>query len=199
MVSLLAAACVAGAQTPAPESLRQSITGEFVYGVKAGPNGGVSYPLLNDAPGFSISYSFRPRPWLALEAGFEQIVRPIGSSVCCEYAKSADDELYLAPFGARYVWQARGSRVRLTIGGGGAYLNHAIGQEAGGAFGFSGWGGQAVASGDYAVTRSGRLRVGWNARYYFASPKSSPSFGPVNPSDTLHLFAMGPAVTFSFH
>ena len=66
--------------------------------------------------------------------------------------------------------------------------------------GFSGWGGQAVATGDYAVTRSGKLRAGLLLRYYFASPKPSENFGPpgFNPSESLHLFVVGPQITFSF-
>jgi hypothetical protein len=69
--------------------------------------------------------------------------------------------------------------LRLTVGGGGAYLNHTVGNQAAGTpVGFSGWGGQFVVSGDYAVTRSGRLNIGVTARYYFASPKPSMDFGP---------------------
>jgi hypothetical protein len=187
----------ASAQTPAPDYFKQSVTGAFVYEVKAGP----SNVYLNAAPGFSIDYGFRPRRWLMLEAGFDQIVRPVGSSVCCEYATNAHDQLYLVPFGARYVSESRSARLRLTLGGGGAYLNHAVGnQYAQDLFGFSGWGGQFAASGDYAVARSGRLWVGLTARYYFASPKPSVIFGPpgYNPRDTLHIFVIGPEFTFSF-
>jgi len=194
---MFAIAC-ASAQTPAPDYFKQSLTGAFVYEVKAGPNDF----FLNYAPGFSIDYGFRPRRWLMLEAGFDQIVRPIGSSVCCEFATNADDQLYLVPFGARYVWESRSARLRLTLGGGGAYLNHAVGNQYAEQFAFSaGWGGQFVASGDYAVTRSGRLRVGLTARYYFASLKLSENFGPPgynNPSLPFHIFLIGPEFTFSF-
>jgi hypothetical protein len=136
-----------------------------------------------------------------LEAGFDQIVHPIGSSVCCEFSTNANDQFYLVPFGARYGWEPASSRLRVTLGGGGAYLNHTIGTQSVDVTGFSGWGGQFVASGDYAVTRSGRLRVGLMARYYFASPKPTMDFGPpgFNPHDTLHIFVLGPSVTFSFH
>ena len=204
LVSVFAIACAAtragSAQTPALDYFNQSLTAAFVYEVMAGPNHGISYPFLNSAPGFSIDYGFRPRRWLTLEAGFDQIVRPIGSSVCCEYSTNANDELFLVPFGARYVWEPRSTPLRLTVGGGGAYLNHAVGNQAGGTVGFSGWGGQFVASGDYAVTRSGRLRIGVSARYYFASPKPSVNLlAPgYSPSDALHIFVIGPEVTFSF-
>jgi len=197
LVSILAIGCV-GAQ--APDYLRQSVTGAFVYEVKAGPNSGISYPLLNSAPGFGIDYGFRPRRWLMLEAGFEQIVRPVGSAVCCEYSTNGDDLLFLAPFGARFVWEQPGSRLQFTAGGGGAYLNHYVGNLNGGTIGFSGWGGQFVASGEYAVTRSGRLRLGVTARYYIAAPKPSAYYGPpgYNPSDHVRMIVIGPSVTFSF-
>jgi len=135
-----------------------------------------------------------------LEAGFNQIVRPVGASVCCEYTQNADDELYLVPFGARYVWESRGSRLRLTVGGGGAYVNHTVGSQSGGAIGFAGWGGQLVASGGYGVTRSSRLRLGVTVRYYFASPKPSGYIGPTgfSQSGSMHIFVLGPEVTFSF-
>jgi hypothetical protein len=194
--ALACAAATSGRAQTVPDFFHQNVTGAFVYEVKAGPNGGITSPILNDAPGFGVDYGFRPRRWLMLETGFNQIVRPIGSSGCCD----ADDELFLVPFGARYVWEPRNSRLRLTLGGGGAYLNHTIGNQAGEAVGFAGWGGQFVASGDYGVTRSSRLRLGLMARYYFASPKPSVDFGPpgFNPSDTLHIFLVGPEVTFSF-
>jgi hypothetical protein len=190
-------ACAA-ACAQAPDYSSQSLTGAFIYEVKVGPNGGISYPILNSAPGYSVTYGFRPRRWLMFEAGFEQIVRPIGSAACCEFSTNADDQLYLVPFGARYVWEPRGNRIRFTLGGGGAYLNHHVGDESGDTFGFAGWGGQFVASGDYAVLRSGRLRLGVTAHYYIAKPAASVDFGPGTVYDHVRIVTIGPAVTFSF-
>jgi hypothetical protein len=198
-ILIFAVGCAAvrtvGAQAAAPDYFHQSLTGAFVYEVKVGPNSTFAQPLLNNAAGFSAGYWLRPRRWLALEAGFEQIVRPIGSSAANRYSTNADDQLYIVPFGVRYVLEPRSSRLRFTAGGGGAYLNHTIGDLSGGEFGFSGWGGQFVASGEYAVTRSGRLRLGVTARYYFASPKPSPDYGFSN--DHLRILVFGPAVSFS--
>lgn len=42
-----------------------------------------------------------------MEAGYEQIVRPTGGSLCCRYTDNAMDQLYLAPFGVRVSGQAR--------------------------------------------------------------------------------------------
>jgi len=194
-IIVLAYAFAVRAQTPGPESepdyFKHNLTATFVYEVKAGSNSGVSIPFLNNAPGFSIDYLFQPRPWLALDAGYAQVVRPIGSKGCCGIGTSAD-ELYLVPFGLRYVWALR-TRLHLTAGGGGAYVNHSIGNESVGGFGFAGWGGQFVASGDMALTKSGRLRLGVTARYYFAAPTAS-AFGI---QDHLHIFVFGPGVTFS--
>jgi len=66
------------------------------------------------------------------------------------------------------VWEPEGQRIRLTAGGGGAYLNHVIGNAASDLVNASGWGGQFVAGGDYALTRSGRFRAGLTARYYYS-------------------------------
>ena len=185
------------AQTAEREYFRHNLTAAFVYEAKAGPNSGISFPFFNNAPGYSVDYLFQPRSWLALEAGFAQIVRPIGSAICCEFGTNANDELYLVPFGVQYVWAPKRSRLRLAAGGGGAYVNHTIGNEAAGGPGFLGWGGQFVASGDVALTQSGRLRLDFTARYYLASPRPSP--GPdLGLREHFHVFVFGPGVTLSF-
>jgi hypothetical protein len=200
LISIFAIGWAAGitvkAQASPPNYFNQNLSGAFVYEVKAGPNGGISSPFLNNAAGFGVSYWFRPRRWIALEAGFEQIVRPVGSSGSSRYSTNANDQLYLVPFGVRYVLEPRNSRLRLTAGGGGAYLNHIVGDSYGNV-GFFGWGGQFVASGDYAVTRSGRLRLGVTGRYYFASPRPTPDYYAFA-NDTLHVFTIGPVLSFSF-
>ena len=168
--------------------------------MKVGPSS--SFLYLPNAPGFSINYSYRPRRWLALEAGLEQVPRPVGSSICCRYFTSANDELYLVPYGVRYVWEPERSRMRFSIGGGGAYLKHTAPQEeAWLVYPFSGWGAQFVVSGDYRLTRSGKFRVGVTGRYYYASPKISTGiYAPESSvSSPLHLVTIGPAFTFSFH
>jgi hypothetical protein len=176
------------AQTAAPDGyLPHDLSAGFRYELKLGQN---SYSL-GDTPGYSVRYSYRPLRWLALEAGLEQIPRPIGASVCCEYETNANDELFLLPFGARYVWEPTGGRVRLSLGGGGAYLNHTIGHQnlAEDLVGASGWGGQFVAAGDFALTRSGRFRAGVTARYYYIR---------VGPEVTARIFTVGPEFAFSF-
>jgi hypothetical protein len=189
----------AEAQTSGSDYLRQSISGGFVYEWKVGPDS----QSLPSAPGFSINYSFRPRRWLAIEAGLEQIPRPIGSGYCCEYVQDINDELYLVPFGVRYVWEPEGGPVRLSAGGGGAYLKYTVGSHATGApDGFSGWGGQVVVSGDYGLTRSGRFRVGVTGRYYYVPARYSLPSGlyppGYNASAPIHILAIGPEFTFSF-
>jgi len=167
--------------------LPHDLSASFRYEAKLGAN---SYASGN-APGFGVRYSYRPLRWLEFEAGLDQIVRPIGASVCCEHETNANDELYLVPFGARYVWEPAGKRLRLSLGGGGAYMNHSIGHEntAEGLVSASGWGGQAVASGDFALTHSARLRAGVTARYYYIH---------VGPYTTAREIAIGPDFTFSF-
>ncbi len=159
----------------------------FRYGVRLGK----SPYNLNNSPGYSVRYAYRPVRWLALEAGLEQIVRPIGSSVCCRYADNANDELFLVPFGGRFVWEPQGQRARFSLGGGGAYLNHTVGAEnaAIGLAGMSGWGVQAVASGDYGLTRSGRARAGLTLRYYYIG---------VSQYLKVRMLTVGPDFTFSF-
>ncbi len=146
---------------------------------------------LGDAPGYSLKYSHRPLRWLALEAGLEQIPRPVGSSVCCEYATNAKDELYLFPFGARYVFEPSQQRVRLSAGGGGSYMKYTVGNggHSGDPEAASGWGGQLVAAADFGLTRSGRFRVGVTGRFYYIH---------VGPYRTGRFFTVGPDFTFSF-
>jgi hypothetical protein len=180
--------------------LRHSLTGGFVYEVPVG-----SYPTfssLNSAPGFAVNYSYRPRRWFALETGLEEIIRPVGTSICCRWVDSANDELYLVPFGARYVWEAKGGRVRLSVGGGGAYLNYQVNPQAASNFVFpySAWGGQFVVSADYGLTRSGKFRIGFAGRYYRASAEVTlPYSGGTVLSTAVNLIVGGPVFTFSFH
>lgn len=168
--------------------LPHDLSAAFHYEVKLGQN---SYGL-NDAPGYAVKYAYRPLRWLAIEAGMEQIFRPIGSSVCCRQVTNANDDLFLVPFGVRYVWEPEGKRIRLSLGGGGAYLNHTFGNElsSSGLSGTSGWGGQFVAGGDYGLTRSGHFRVGLTARYYYIR---------IDPYRVSRLITVGPEFTFSFH
>jgi len=185
IVLLCLPACFA--QTAPDSYLPHDLSAGFRYEVKLGQN---SYNLGN-ASGYGVRYSYRPWRWLALEAGLEQIPRPIGASVCCEYLTNANDELFLVVFGARYVWEPEARRVRLSVGGGGAHMTHTVGNESptGGLAGASGWGGQFVAAGNYGLTRAGRLRLGATARYYYIA---------VGPYQTGRIFTVGPDFTFSF-
>ena len=171
--------CVCAAQP------RNDLTGGFRYEVKLGQN---SY-LLNNAPGYALDYSYRPLRWLRLEAGMEQIFRPVGSSVFCRFVSNANDNLFLVPFGVRYVFEPRGIRVRLSLGGGGAYLNHTVGTPVEGVSGASGAGWQIVAGGDYGLTHSGHFRAGVTARYYYVY---------VGQEVAARIFTIGPDFTFSF-
>jgi hypothetical protein len=102
------------AQSADPPFRRHDLTGGFRY--EAGP-GKTSYTIPS-APGWNASYSYRPRRWLDLETGLEQVPKPVGSSVCCRYASNANDQLYLVPFGARYRKEANSGRAGFSIGGG---------------------------------------------------------------------------------
>ncbi len=83
------------------------------------------------------------------------------------------------------------SRVRFSVGGGGAYLNHAIGNEflAGGLASYSGFGAQFVVGGDVALTHSGRLRAGFTARYFYLKH---------DVNTTTRILAAGPEFAYSF-
>jgi hypothetical protein len=177
-----------GQTTAADPYLKNDLTAGFRYEVKLGQN---SYRLGN-APGYGLRYSHRPLRWLELEAGLEQIPRPIGGSVCCEYVTDANDELFLVPFGARYVLEPRERRIRLSAGGGGAYMNHTISKDVfpdAPLASTTGWGGQLVAAGDYGLTRSGRLRMGVTGRFYYIH---------VGPFQKGRILTVGPDFTFSF-
>ena len=148
-------------------------------------------------PEWVATFARNPQRWLALESGLEWIPRPLGPINQGSYSINANDELYLVPFGARYVFEPKGTRMRLSAGGGGAYLNHTIGQQALWATaGLSGWGGQFVVSGDYRVTNSGKFRMGFTARYFYGTVRYTyPDFSILTPS---HILTIGPEFTFCF-
>jgi hypothetical protein len=173
------------AQSPC-DDLKQSLSAGFIYGV---PFAAVSQ---SPAPGYSIGYAYRPLQWMAVEAGFNQIIHPIGIAICCEFGTNANDQLYLIPFGVKFLWSSAQGRTRLGIGAGGAYLNHHIGtQPSNGAIPNSSiFGAQAVASVDSAMTQSGRFRIGITTRYYYLKQ---------NTQVTMRLFTIGPEFIFSAH
>ena len=197
LIAVFVVACVwcqsAIAQSTA-DYFKHSLSGRFLYESKVGPN---SDSLIGHSVGFSFNYFYRPWRWLALESGLEWIPRPLGPINQGSYSINANDELYLVPFGARYVFEPKGTRMRLSAGGGGAYLNHTIGQQALWATaGLSGWGGQFVVSGDYRVTNSGKFRMGFTARYFYGTVRYTyPDFSILTPS---HILTIGPEFTFCF-
>jgi hypothetical protein len=147
-----------------------------------------------DAPsgsGWSVNYAFRPVRGLALEAGVEGEPSPVGTYEYDANPFNAHDYLFLIPFGARYVWQPRSAPgFQLSVGGGGAYLNHHFGTQ----YLFdtpsndSVWGAQAVVSVRSALTRSRHILLGVTARYYRFYPQYN----------KLSFLAVGPDITFAF-
>jgi len=187
----------ANAQSTASD-WKQSVSGGFFYAVPIG-----SFNQESPAPGYTINYSYRPLNWLALEAGFNQAVHPIGTIVQVEDGLSlptnTHDQLFLVPFGARFIWQPHQGRTRVSVGGGGAYLDHRVDQQAIAnflAFNRSGIGGQAVVSADYPLSPSGRYRIGLTGRFYYVNG----AYKVVGYSyhEAQRVFTIGTEFTFSF-
>ena len=177
--------------------LKQSVTGGFLYAVPIG-----SLNQENSGPGYAVDYAFRPLNWLALEVGFNQVVHPVGTIVILNngipFAIKTNDQLYLIPFGPQFVWQPGQGRGRISVGIGGAYLNHRYDQQALSAFesNTSGLGGQAVVSTDYALSDSGRYRLGLTGRFYYIN--TAYKSGAYTFHGTDRYFTIGTEFTFSF-
>jgi len=99
---------------------RNTLTAGYVEAFRLGSN---SY-YIQTRPGISLGYGVRVKRMFQLDAGFEYILRAVGSSVCCRDGESAEDNLYLWSAGGRLVFEPRGRRWFMSIGGGGAYLQH---------------------------------------------------------------------------
>jgi hypothetical protein len=95
-----------------------------------------------------------------------------------------------------------GARLRFILGGGGVYLEYAVGNQCGDLHGFPGLAAGSFAAGDYSFARSGRVRLGLTTRYYVALPE--PDLGdratPIGsvPRGAARMFVLGPALTFAF-
>jgi len=178
--------------------LKQSVTGGFLYAVPIG-----SLNQENSAAGYSINYAYRPLNWLAVEVGFNQVVHPVGTifnvSNGISFPINTKDQLYLIPFGPRFVWQPGQGRGSVSVGVGGAYLNHRYDQQAFSEFesNESGFGGQAVVSTDYALSDSGRYRLGLTARFYYINSSFRSGAGYTY-HGTDRYFTIGTEFTFSF-
>lgn len=189
----------ARAQTNDKDYFKQSLSGAFLAEFPVGTNNN----NLDNGLGFGADYMYRPIRPLAIEFGFEQVPHLLGTFYNNNIPITPNDELYLVPFGVRYIVDLPQSRLRLSAGGGGAYLNHAVSRNVSGLLlGVAGWGAQAVASGDYALTKSGRFRIGFTARYYFAWSKFTNVGGVFPPNYNLsahsHIVTFGPQFTFCF-
>lgn len=148
-----------------------------------------SYDVRN-RPGFGGAYGLRAHRHFQLDIGVEFVPRPIGTSACCRYVDNAADNLYLVPFGGRFVLGPADGRWEFGIGGGGAYMNHRVGKQAPGfSSGASGAGGYALASGNAALRKGSRFRIGGTARIY--------RFG-LNGFTPARLLTVGPEVIFRF-
>lgn len=136
-------------------------------------------------PGVAMTYRVRLHSLFAAEAGLEYVRRPVGSVGDTRYP-DADDNLFLIPFGPRLTLTPQESAWTISLGGGGAYLNHTFGYEnpAIGLVGSSKWGAWAGVGAGRSLA-SGRFRLGGNARYY--------RFGP-----HLHIFTLGPEFSITF-
>ena len=187
---------IASAQS-AGSDFKQSVTGGFLYGDPIG-----AYNQENSAPGYTINYAYQPLSWLAVEAGFNQVIHPVGTYINVsnglQFPLNTNDQLYLVPFGARFIWQPGHGRGRVSVGAGGAYLNHHFNQLAVDNFfnNTSGIGGQGVVSGDYALSPSGRYRLGLTARFYYVNAAYKIFSYTYHEND--RVFTIGTEFTFSF-
>jgi hypothetical protein len=162
---------------------KNELSGAFRYEIALGST---SFRIPS-APGWGILYDYRVRPWLALGAGLDQIPRPVGMY----YGSggilfNAKDELYLVPFGVRTEWKPA-PRLRLSVGGGGAYFRHTSEPYASGSP--NPWGWQVTVSARTALSHSGRFWIGATARYYYVR---------FDPYSVGRVMTIGPDFTWSF-
>jgi hypothetical protein len=147
------------AQVVPNHQLSAGFIGEF----RLGSN---SYNIRN-RPGVSMAYGLRAYRLFQLDAGVEYIPRPVGASACCRYVDNANDSLFLAPIGGRLVLGPRDGRWAFGFGGGGAYMNHHVGNKAPDVTpGASGGGWYALVSGNASLGQASHLRLGGTLRWY---------------------------------
>jgi hypothetical protein len=151
--------------------ISHAIFGQARHQLSAGFTGvvrlrGNSYDAGN-RPGFGGAYGLRAHRYFQIDLGLEVVPRPIGAGACCRYVKNAGDILYLIPFGGRLVLGPEDGRWEIDVGGGAAYMNHHVGNQAPGISpGASGAGGYGLAGGNSALRKGSRLRLGGHAKFY---------------------------------
>jgi len=180
----------ARAQTPA--DLNETVSAGFIYCMPSG-----TYNQKIGAPGYNLGYSYKLRSWLALDAGFQQVIHPaaaiaVHNNALVNYINPGD-QLFLVPFGARFLWSPSGSRMQIGIRAGGAYIDHHYNASAFGYFASSsGLGPHVNASLEFPISASGHFRLGISASYYYLNPHSD-SGGPI-----VREFTFGPSLLYSF-
>lgn len=165
---------------------RHQLSAGFIGEFRLGSN---SYNIRNRA-GFSTAYGLRAHRLFQFDLGGEYIPRPVGASACCRYVDNANDRLFLLPVGGRLVLGPTDGRWAFGFGGGGAYMNHHVGNKAPDITpGASGGGWYALVSGSTSLGQGSRFSIGGTVRWYrFGLDGFTPG----------RFLTIGPELTFRF-
>ena len=123
------------------------------------------------ATSLGLTYGYRWRQYVALEAGIQTALQPGPEVRGAHYDFKPDDRYIWVPFGVRLIAPIAEDRVELSVGGGGLYQRYSI-SNSGSGFGFdpyNAWGGYGVASAAVALDRRRHFWVGGSPRFFIAN------------------------------
>ncbi|HYW46873.1 MAG TPA: hypothetical protein VE959_28660 [Bryobacteraceae bacterium] len=133
--------------------------------------GGYSLPK-ETATGLGLSYGYRIRPHVEVEAGVFAAFQPSPDIQGAHYFLNPDDRFVWVPFGVRFIAPLYLGRIEFSGGGGGLYEKYSVSNPDTG-FGLQsrdGWGGYFVASTALALDRAKHFWLGATPRLFLANP-----------------------------
>lgn len=171
MLRIALLACILPAVAYSQSFERNEFTFSGGYGWQADVQTGA--PRLS-AVSLGGQYSFRLRPWLALEGGVLTANNPTGL-INSEYGYfNIHDRYTWVPFGARFVLPLRHDRFEISAGGGGVYERYTVGntQAPTGPTPYSGWGGYFKANAAVALDPGRHLWLGTTPQWILVNAHS---------------------------
>lgn len=130
-----------------------------------------AYAENTTATGLGLSYGYRIRRYIELEAGITTALDPTGDLCSHNGCVDVGDHYFWVPFGVRFVLPIHEGRVEFGAGGGGLFEKYTVASQfyGGGPTPYSAWGGYFAGSAAVALDRSRHWWVGAAPRWYLAN------------------------------
>jgi hypothetical protein len=132
---------------------------------------GSSWGQTDTAVGLGVTYGYRLKPHLALDAGITTGLRPRPEIRGANYDYTPSDRFLWASFGLRAILPIRRDRFELSAGAGGLYERYSVSNPAPqfSIASYGGWGGYLTGGATVAVDRRHRFWLGASPHWFLSN------------------------------